>query len=65
MVIGMPGGLQDIHKATKTHVLTCDVLLVAGNNVIEVARLNGSSRRVVVRGNLDEPRAIVLYPKKG
>ena len=38
---------------------------VLGRNVIEVSRLDGSSRKVVVKGSLDEPRAIVLYPKKG
>lgn len=36
-----------------------------GRNVIEVSRMTGSSRKVVVKGNLDEPRAIALYPKKG
>jgi low density lipoprotein receptor-related protein 5/6 len=31
-----------------------------GTDRIEVARLNGSSRRVLITENLDEPRAIVL-----
>ncbi|KAJ9584469.1 hypothetical protein L9F63_021194, partial [Diploptera punctata] len=46
---------------------------VAGNiywtdpkfNVIEMARLNGSSRYVVVTGNLDKPTAIAVDPPNG
>ena len=36
-----------------------------GTNRIEVSRLNGSARRVLIDENLDEPRAIVLDPTKG
>ena len=33
--------------------------------MIEVSRLDGSSRKVLIKVNLDEPRAIALFPKKG
>ena len=36
-----------------------------GRNVIEVAHLDGSSRLTLLDQNLDEPRAIALYPKRG
>ncbi|KFQ18779.1 Low-density lipoprotein receptor-related protein 4, partial [Merops nubicus] len=36
-----------------------------GRNTIEVARLDGSSRKVLVNNSLDEPRAIAVFPKKG
>ena len=36
-----------------------------GRDKIEVARLDGSSRKVIVSSNLDEPRAIAIYPRKG
>lgn len=46
---------------------------VAGNmywidpsyDVIEVSRLNGSGRYVLLSGNMDKPRAIVVHPYKG
>ena len=46
---------------------------VAGNvywtdpkfNVIEMARLNGSCRYVVVTGNVDKPTAIAVDPRHG
>ncbi|XP_064475155.1 prolow-density lipoprotein receptor-related protein 1-like [Ornithodoros turicata] len=46
---------------------------VAGNiywvdgsyDVIEVARLNGSQRYVLISGNLDKPRSIVVHPYHG
>ncbi|GFS25098.1 low-density lipoprotein receptor-related protein 4, partial [Elysia marginata] len=34
-------------------------------DVIEVSRLDGSSRKKIIDQNLSEPRAIALYPKKG
>ena len=37
----------------------------SGTDRIEVSHLNGSSRRVLVSENLDEPRAIVLDPGEG
>ncbi|KAG1656290.1 Low-density lipoprotein receptor-related protein 4 [Nymphon striatum] len=37
----------------------------AGRNVIEVCRLDGSSRKILVDLNLDEPRAIAVHPIKG
>lgn len=36
-----------------------------GRNTIEVARLDGSSRKVLINNSLDEPRAIAVFPKKG
>ncbi|KAG8234142.1 hypothetical protein J437_LFUL007508, partial [Ladona fulva] len=36
-----------------------------GRKVLEVARLDGSSRKIVIGQDLDEPRSIALYPKKG
>ena len=36
-----------------------------GTDRIEVSRLNGSSRKVLISDNLDEPRAIVLEPTRG
>ncbi|KAK3787581.1 hypothetical protein RRG08_025912 [Elysia crispata] len=37
----------------------------AGRDVIEVSRLDGSSRKKIIEQHLSEPRAIALYPKKG
>ncbi|XP_029850375.2 prolow-density lipoprotein receptor-related protein 1 [Ixodes scapularis] len=34
-------------------------------DVIEVSRLNGSHRYVLLSGNMDKPRAIVVHPYKG
>jgi len=36
-----------------------------GFDVIEVARLNGSFRYVVISAGLDKPRAITVHPVKG
>lgn len=36
-----------------------------GTDRIEVARLNGTSRRVLISDDLDEPRAIALDPAAG
>ena len=36
-----------------------------GTDRIEVSRLNGSSRKVLIDENLDEPRAIALDPTRG
>lgn len=36
-----------------------------GSDLIQVARLNGTSRKVIISDGLDEPRAIVLDPLKG
>uniref|UniRef100_A0A3B1J6C8 Low density lipoprotein receptor-related protein 4 n=1 Tax=Astyanax mexicanus TaxID=7994 RepID=A0A3B1J6C8_ASTMX len=35
-----------------------------GRNTIEVARLDGSARKVLVNNSLDEPRAIAVFPSK-
>ncbi|NXT80604.1 LRP5 protein, partial [Zapornia atra] len=36
-----------------------------GTDRIEVTRLNGTSRKILISENLDEPRAIVLNPVMG
>ena len=36
-----------------------------GTDRIEVARLDGSSRRVIISDRLDEPRAIAVDPMNG
>lgn len=36
-----------------------------GFDVIEVARLNGSFRYVVISQGLDKPRAIAVHPERG
>ena len=36
-----------------------------GTDRIEVSRLNGSSRKLLISENLDEPRAIALDPARG
>lgn len=36
-----------------------------GLKVIEVARLDGSSRKTIINKDLNDPRAMILYPKKG
>lgn len=33
--------------------------------VLEVAKLDGSSRKVLIHDSLDEPRALALFPRKG
>ncbi|XP_076032620.1 low-density lipoprotein receptor-related protein 4-like isoform X2 [Oratosquilla oratoria] len=37
----------------------------AGRKVIEVARLDGSYRKIIINTDLKEPRAIALFPRKG
>ncbi|PSN54231.1 Low-density lipoprotein receptor-related protein 4 [Blattella germanica] len=37
----------------------------AGRKVLEVSRLDGSSRKVIIRDGLDEPRALAMFPRKG
>ncbi|KAK9731245.1 Low-density lipoprotein receptor domain class A [Popillia japonica] len=34
-------------------------------SVVEVAKLDGTSRKVLVRDNLNEPRSVAVFPKKG
>lgn len=36
-----------------------------GRNTIEVAKLDGSCRKVLINNSLDEPRAIAVFPRKG
>jgi hypothetical protein len=37
----------------------------ADRNVLEVAHLDGSSRKVIIRDGLDEPRNLAIFPMKG
>ncbi|GIY34998.1 low-density lipoprotein receptor-related protein 4 [Caerostris darwini] len=37
----------------------------SGRKIIEVSRVDGSSRKILVDLDLDEPRAIVVFPRKG
>lgn len=37
----------------------------AGRNVLEVARLTGQCRKMVVSSGLDEPRAVAVFPQRG
>ncbi|XP_021915388.1 low-density lipoprotein receptor-related protein 4 isoform X2 [Zootermopsis nevadensis] len=37
----------------------------AGSKVLEVARLDGSSRKIIIQDGLDEPRALAIFPRKG
>ena len=37
----------------------------AGLDVIEVARLDGSNRKVIINEDLEDPRAIALLPQLG
>ena len=36
-----------------------------GTDTIEVARLNGTARKLLISDNLDEPRALCLDPFQG
>jgi low density lipoprotein receptor-related protein 5/6 len=36
-----------------------------GTDKIEVAKLTGKYRKVIISSGLDEPRALCLFPKKG
>lgn len=36
-----------------------------GNKIIEVARIDGSSRRTVIAKDLEDPRSVAVYPGKG
>lgn len=36
-----------------------------GRNTIEVSRLDGSARKILINNSLDEPRAIAVFPSKG
>lgn len=37
----------------------------SGTKVIEVARLDGTSRKVILSEDLADPRSIIIYPKRG
>uniref|UniRef100_A0A8C2KB49 Low density lipoprotein receptor-related protein 4 n=1 Tax=Cyprinus carpio TaxID=7962 RepID=A0A8C2KB49_CYPCA len=51
--------LKILIKNTKTLILK---LIDTGRNTIEVAHLDGTSRKVLVNNSLDEPRAIAVFP---
>lgn len=64
---------QLLHSATLQNPDGLAVDWVAGNlywcdkgtDTLEVSRLDGTHRRVLLRGNLSEPRALALHPKRG
>ncbi|XP_049859513.1 low-density lipoprotein receptor-related protein 4 [Schistocerca gregaria] len=37
----------------------------AGRKVLEVAKLDGTCRKVIIKNGLDEPRALAMFPRKG
>lgn len=37
----------------------------SGAKMIEVARLDGTSRKVILNENLNDPRSVIVYPKRG
>ena len=37
----------------------------AGRNVLEVSRLDGSARKIIIGDGLDEPRAVAVFPQRG
>lgn len=37
----------------------------SGTKVIEVARLDGTCRKVIVSADMADPRSIIVYPKRG
>lgn len=37
----------------------------AGRNVLEVSRLDGNDRKVIIGSGLDEPRAVAVFPQRG
>ena len=66
-------GISDVQVVISSHPDGLAVDWVArnlywtdnGTDRIEVSRLNGSSRKVLISENLDEPRAIALDPARG
>jgi len=57
----------------RLHLHLAIVFLYTGNlywtdhgfNLIEISRLNGAYRSVVISEGLDQPRAIAVHPQKG
>ena len=47
------------------HNWSYHVYILPGRDVIEVSWLDGRYRKTLIQGNLDEPRAIAVHPKKG
>lgn len=71
---GQPAGPHRLlHGATLQNPDGLAVDWVAGNlywcdkgtDTIEVSRTDGSHRRVLLRGQLSEPRALALHPARG
>ena len=70
------GNVSDVWLVVSTNLTTPDGLAVdwladnlywtdAGRNVLEVSRLDGSCRKIVVSRGLDEPRAVAVFPQRG
>jgi low density lipoprotein receptor-related protein 5/6 len=67
---------SDVQKIIETGIISLDGIAVdylahniyftdSENRRIEVARLDGSSRRVLIWKGIEEPRNLILEPKKG
>nr|CAD7429648.1 unnamed protein product [Timema monikensis] len=68
--------LSNTYTLISTNLTTPDGLAVdwiadniywtdAARKLLEVARLDGSCRKVVIKDGLDEPRALAIFPRKG
>ncbi|XP_014677385.1 PREDICTED: low-density lipoprotein receptor-related protein 4-like [Priapulus caudatus] len=58
-------GLQTVDGLTVDWVARNLYWTDTGRDMIEVSRIDGSSRKLVVRDDLDEPRAIAVFPSRG
>ncbi|XP_059144487.1 low-density lipoprotein receptor-related protein 4-like [Physella acuta] len=69
-------GSQWVENVVQKELATTDGLAVdwiarnlywtdSGHDVIEVSRLDGSSRKTIIHEDLFEPRALALFPRKG
>lgn len=68
--------LSDIHDVIHSNLSSPDGIAVdwianniywtnTGNKIIEVARLDGTNRKKIIKRNLQDPRSIVIFPLKG
>lgn len=54
-----------LNKSKKYVALSCYIFTLECYVVLQVTRLNGTSRKILISENLEEPRAIVLDPVNG
>ncbi|RZF33205.1 hypothetical protein LSTR_LSTR009750 [Laodelphax striatellus] len=68
--------LNDVQTVVESNTKTLDGIAVdwladniyftdTARRVLEVARLNGTSRKVIISENIDEPKSVAVYPSKG